>query len=303
MKVLLFGKNGQVGWELQRTLAPLGELIALDRAGIGEHCGDLSNLKGIAETIRKVEPDMIVNAAAYTAVDKAESELELAKLINTDAPGTMAQEAAKLGCWLIHYSTDYVHDGSGNKSWKESDPTAPLNNYGQTKLAGERVIKQSGCNHILFRTSWVYGIHGNNFAKTMLHLAKERDQLLVIDDQVGVPTSAELIANVTARVLTQLADHNASQTALSGIYNLVPSGEISWCEYARFVIEHARNKGEEFKVQQIKPIPTSAYSTPAKRPLNSRLDTHKLSEIFAIKLPHWQEGIIQMLSDISGKEA
>ncbi|MDX8385158.1 MAG: dTDP-4-dehydrorhamnose reductase, partial [Gallionella sp.] len=200
MKILLFGKNGQVGWELQRSLAPLGELIALDRSST-KWCGDLTNLDGIAETIRSVAPDVIVNAAAHTAVDKAESETALAQTLNALAPGVMAKEAAAINAWLIHYSTDYVFDGAGENPRQENDPVAPLSVYGSTKLAGEQRIQQSGCKHLIFRTSWVYATRGGNFAKTMLRLAQERDKLSVINDQVGAPTGADLIADVTAHAI------------------------------------------------------------------------------------------------------
>ena len=192
MKILLLGKNGQVGWELQRSLAPLGELIALDRHST-DYCGDLTNLQGLADTVQRVRPSLIVNAAAHTAVDKAESEQELARLINATAPGLLAQEAHKLGAWLVHYSTDYVFDGSGGQPWVEADTPAPLSVYGQTKLEGEQLIAEHCKNHLIFRTSWVYAARGGNFAKTMLRLAQERERLTVIDDQWGAPTGAELI--------------------------------------------------------------------------------------------------------------
>lgn len=294
MKILLLGKGGQVGWELQRALAPLGELIALDRQGESDLCGDLTDLDGLRNTIRRFQPDVLVNAAAYTAVDKAESEPELAHLINAQAPQVMAEEMHVLNGWLVHYSTDYVFDGSGNAPSSETDRPAPLNQYGQSKLQGEQAIAQSGCLHLIFRTSWVYAARGNNFAKTMLRLAAERQQLNVIDDQIGAPTGAELLADVTAHALRQSLAH----PQLSGLYHLAATGETSWCGYARYVIEQARSMGATLAVQSIEPILTTAYPTPAKRPHNSRLDTSKVSRCFALQLPDWQSGVSRMLKEI-----
>lgn len=294
MKILLLGKDGQVGWELQRALAPLGELIALDRQGESDLYGDLADLDGLRNTIRRLQPDVIVNAAAYTAVDKAESEPELARLINALASQVMAEEMRALNGWLVHYSTDYVFDGSGTAPWSETDRPAPLNLYGQSKLQGEQAIAQSACRHLIFRTSWVYAERGNNFAKTMLRLAAEREQLSVIDDQFGAPTGAELLADVTAHALRQAM----AQPQLSGLYHLAAAGETSWCGYARYVIEQARSLGAVLAVQNIEPILTTAYPTPAKRPHNSRLDTRKVSRCFALQLPDWQSGVSRMLKEI-----
>jgi dTDP-4-dehydrorhamnose reductase len=298
VKILLLGKNGQVGWELQRSLAPLGEIIALDYDS-KELCGDFSNLQGLTLTIRSVAPDIIVNAAAHTAVDKAESEVELARTINALAPAMLAQEAKRLGAWLIHYSTDYVFDGNGEKPWLETDETGPLNVYGSTKLEGEQFIHMSGCKHLIFRTSWVYGARGGNFAKTMLRLAKERDSLSVINDQIGAPTGADLLADITAHAIRTVQ----RQPELSGLYNLVASGETSWHGYASYVIDIAQQAGVSMWVtpEDIKPVPTSAYNTPAKRPLNSRLDTTKLQHAFGVHLPHWQIGVKRMLTEILEK--
>ena len=235
MKILLLGKNGQVGWELQRALAPLGELLALDRQGYEGFCGDLSDLDGLARTIRQFKPDVLVNAAAYTAVDKAESEAEQAHTINALAAGLLAEEAKALDAWLIHYSTDYVFNGSGEKPWQETDATAPLGVYGATKLQGEQLIQASHCKHLIFRTSWVFGARGNNFAKTMLRLAKERDSLNVINDQIGSPTGAELLADVTAHALRVAVQ----QPDVSGLYHLVAQGTVSWFDYARLVLDFA----------------------------------------------------------------
>ena len=292
MKILLLGKNGQVGWALQRSLAPLGELVALDSQS-QTHCGDLSNLTGLAQTVRDVAPDVIVNAAAYTAVDKAENEPVLAHMINALALSVLAQEAKRIGAWLIHFSTDYVFDGSGDKPWLETDATGPLSVYGVTKLAGEQAIIASACKHLIFRTSWVYGARGNNFAKTMLKLAQERDSLKVVNDQMGAPTSADLLADVTAHAIrTALQNPN-----VSGLYHLVASGETSWYEYACFVIDFARQAGLDIKVAQtaIQAVPSSEFVTVAKRPLNSRLNTNILQKTFSLHLPDWQSGVTRML--------
>lgn len=296
MKILLLGKNGQLGWELQRSLAPLGELIALDRSGQYNHqtlCGDLTNLDGLRQTIMVLKPDVIVNAAAYTAVDKAEGEPQLAQIINAQAPKVLAQEAFKVGAWLVHYSTDYVFDGSGNRAWCETDATEPLSQYGQTKLAGEQAIQDSGCNYLIFRTSWVYGNRGNNFAQTMLRLASERQTLSVISDQIGAPTSAALLADCTAHALHQAI----CSPELAGLYHLAASGQTTWYEYANLVIEQARTMCKELLVSEIKPITTLEYPTAAKRPLNSRLNTNKFCNSFELVLPEWQDGVIRMLHE------
>ena len=298
MKILLLGKNGQVGWELQRSLAPLGELIALDVSS-KERCGDLTDLGGLARTVRAVAPDVIVNAAAHTAVDKAESEPQLVRTINALAPGVLAQEAGHINAWLIHYSTDYVFDGSGDKPWLETDATAPLNVYGATKLEGEQMIQQSGCRYLIFRTSWVYGARGGNFAKTMLGLARERDSLNVINDQIGAPTGADLLADITAHAIRTARQHSE----VSGLYHLVAGGETSWHGFASFVIGFARREGIALKVAPgaIKPVPTSAFPTPAKRPHNSRMDTTKLRRTFDLNLPSWESGVARMLSEVLEK--
>lgn len=300
MKILLLGKGGQVGWELQRSLAPLGELVAL-----GSHsrdlCGDFTDLDGIARTVRAVAPDIIVNAAAHTAVDKAESEPELARTINALAPGVLAKEARRSGAWLMHYSTDYVFDGSGDQPWMETDATGPLSVYGKTKLEGEEAIRASGCQHLIFRTSWVYAARGVNFAKTMLRLAQERDRLTVIDDQIGAPTGADLLADVTAHAIrTALQCPN-----VSGLYHLAAGGQTSWHGYASFVIDFARQAGIDIKVapEAIQPVLSSVFPTPAARPKNSRLDTCTLQTTFALNLPHWQTGVARMLTEILEKKS
>ena len=295
MKILLFGKGGQVGWELQRSLAPVGELIALD-VDSRQQSGDFTSLDDIAKTVRAIAPDVIVNAAAYTAVDKAESEPELVRTINGLAPGILAREARRLGSWLIHYSTDYVFDGSGSKPWVETDPTGPLSIYGSTKLEGEEAIRASGCRHLIFRTSWVYAARGGNFAKTMLRLAQERDRLTVVDDQIGAPTGADLLADITAHAIRTALQ----QPELSGLYHLVAGGETSWHGYACYVLNLARQAGSKLKVaaENVIPVPTSAFPLPARRPLNSRLDITKLQATFGVHLPGWQTGVERMMEEI-----
>lgn len=295
MKILLLGKNGQVGWELQRSLVPLGELIALDRAGKDGLCGDLTDLEGLRRTVSIVKPNIIINAAAYTAVDNAENDKVSTNIVNAQAPRVLAEEALKVGAWLVHYSTDYVFDGSGNNAWEEKDESNPLSEYGRSKLAGEQAIENSGCRYLIFRTSWVFGSRGKNFAKTMLHLATERQTLSVINDQVGAPTSAALLADCTAHALLK-AIRNPE---LAGLYHLAASGQTTWYEYANLVIEHARNIGKELLVTEIKPIGTLDYPTPAKRPYNSRLSTAKFRDSFDLVLPKWQQGVIRMLDEIN----
>jgi dTDP-4-dehydrorhamnose reductase len=299
VKILLFGKNGQVGWELQRSLAWLGEVVAVDHDSLNL-CGDFTNLTGIADTVRAVAPDIIVNAAAHTAVDQAEQEPVLVRSINALAPGILAQEARRSGAWLIHYSTDYVFDGSGNQPWFETSPTGPLSVYGRTKLEGEDAIRASGCQYLIFRTSWVYAARGGNFARTMLRLAQERDRLRVVDDQIGAPTGADLLADVTAHAIRSALQ----RPEVGGLYHLVAGGETSWYGYANFVIAFARHAGVDIKVtpDAIEPVPSSAFVTPAPRPLNSRLDTHLLQATFDVKLPHWQCGMTRMLTEILEKK-
>jgi dTDP-4-dehydrorhamnose reductase len=295
LKILLLGKGGQVGWELQRSLAPLGDLVALDFDST-DYCGDFTNLAGLAQMVRDVRPNVIVNAAAHTAVDKAESEPELARTINALAPSELAQEAAKLGALLVHYSTDYVFDGSGTRPWIETDTPAPLSVYGQTKLEGEQLIQAACANHLIFRTSWVYAARGGNFAKTMLRLAQERERLTVIDDQIGAPTGAELLADVTAHAIRSTLLHPAH----AGLYHLVASGETSWYEYAKYVFSDTNTSKSAIKliVKEVAPVPTSAFPTAAQRPHNSRLDTSKLENTFGLKLPYWQRGVARMLAEI-----
>ena len=376
MRVLLLGKNGQVGQALQRALAPLGEVIALDRQALGLAevlgelrarvdggasawselveglaqtakdgsasasataqtsarqaqdkaqplvCGNLADLEALSQTIRLLRPEVIVNAAAYTAVDKAESEPAQARMINALAPEVLAREAEALGAWLVHYSTDYVFDGSGDVPWTETDATGPLNVYGQTKLEGELLVQAACARHLIFRTSWVYAAQGSNFAKTMLKLAQERERLTVIDDQWGAPTGAELIASVTASAIEQVMARagvagdkahgpgeakplpkvktvSAAGDSLAGIYHLVAAGQTSWHRYATHVIEQARALLPDlpWAVKEIAPVPSTAFVTAARRPHNSRLSTQKLQASFGLVLPPWQQGLDQMLTE------
>ena len=295
MKVLLLGKNGQVGWELQRSLAPLGELVALDRQGAPGLVGDVSDLDGLAATVRALRPQLIVNAAAHTAVDKAESEPDLARRLNAEAPAVLAREAAACGALLVHYSTDYVFDGSGERPWREDDATGPLGVYGRTKLEGEQAIAASGCRHLILRTSWVYAARGGNFAKTMLRLARERERLTVIDDQWGAPTGAELIADVTAQAAARLRQAPGK----AGLYHLAAAGATTWFEYAKYVLAEAQRAQPaiEMKVTEVTPIATRDYPTPARRPHNSRLDCTRLQAAFDLRLPPWQDGVRRMLAE------
>jgi dTDP-4-dehydrorhamnose reductase len=296
MRVLLFGANGQVGWELQRSLATLGELVALGSGGAGALAGDFSQPDALAATVRAVAPDLIVNAAAHTAVDRAESEPGRARSINAEAPAVLAREARAHSAWLVHYSTDYVFDGSGSAPWTEDDAPGPLSVYGRTKLEGEQAIRASGCRHLILRTSWVYAARGGNFAKTMLRLAAERERLTVVCDQFGAPTGAELLADLTAHAVRTAA----GEPALAGTYHAVAAGETSWHGYAQHVIDFARRAGRPVRVapEAIEPVPTAAFPTPARRPANSRLDTARLRAAFGVTLPPWQQGVDRMLAEV-----
>jgi dTDP-4-dehydrorhamnose reductase len=296
LKVLLLGADGQVGWELRRSLLPLGEVIALDRS-----TGNLSQTDALRAVVNRVAPDVIVNAAAYTAVDAAEADLEKARLVNAEAPGVLGQEAARCGAWLVHFSTDYVFDGGGTRPWREEDPVAPLSAYGITKLEGEQLIRASGCRHLILRTSWVYASRGRNFLRTMLKLACERDALKVVDDQYGAPTGAELIADVTAHAVLRVR----AEPSLAGTYHLVAGGETTWFRYACHVISLARNAGAPVKVapEAIFPCATDEYPTPARRPRNSRLSTEKLCAAFGLTLPAWQVGVERAVKELIGNEA
>ena len=293
MDILLFGKTGQVGWELQRALAPLGNVIALD-VHSKEYCVDFSNPEGIAETVRRIKPDVIVNAAAHTAVDKAESEPDFAQLLNATSVEAIAKEAALIGAWLVHYSTDYVFPGDGDKPWSEDDATGPLNTYGETKLAGEIAVQKHCPKHLIFRTSWVYAGKGNNFAKTMLRLAKDREELSIINDQFGAPTGAELLPDCTAHAITTAM----RKPEVAGLYHLVASGITTWFDFANVVFTEAQSAGYELALKQTHPVATSAYPTPARRPNNSRLDNSKFQQTFDLTLPRWDVGVKRMLAEL-----
>ncbi|MCY1272843.1 dTDP-4-dehydrorhamnose reductase [compost metagenome] len=298
-RILLLGANGQVGWELRRSLAPLGELIACDR----QQC-DLSDLQQLAERVRTEKPDIIVNAAAHTAVDKAESDAANARRVNAEAVAVLAAAAHDLDALLVHYSTDYVFDGSGSAPFEEESATGPLNVYGQTKLEGEQAIRNSRCRHLIFRTGWVYAARGSNFARTMLRLAKEREELKVVADQIGAPTSAELIADVTALILHRL-QHDADLAAhTQGTYHLVASGETSWHGYAQFIVREAIRLGIALRTrpEHILPIGTAEYPLPARRPANSRLCNRKLQRTFGLTLPHWEYHVLRMLEELAEQE-
>lgn len=292
MKLLILGRDGQVGTALTQVLAPLGAIAAYGRQG-----ADFSHPADLEGVVKREQPDVIVNAAAYTAVDKAESEPDLARLVNADGPAVLARLAAETGAWLIHYSTDYVFDGSGTEPWVEDDPTGPLNVYGETKRAGEEAIAASGAKYLIFRTSWVHAPGGNNFIAKMLSLAQSRNELKVIDDQHGAPTSARLIAEVTARAIQQIVNNRPIPP---GIYHLAASGETTWNGYARFVIAEALGRGVPLKTtpERVLAVPSSAFPTPARRPLNSRLSTLKLRDALGIELPDWKTDAMGTLDTI-----
>jgi dTDP-4-dehydrorhamnose reductase len=307
VRILLFGKTGQVGHELQRSLSKLGDLVVCSRQSEKKAeldsqtlSADFTNLEALAQTVRSVSPDVIVNAAAYTAVDDAETNQERCRMINALAPQVLGQEAKKLNAWLVHYSTDYIFDGTSDEAMRESERPNPLNVYGQTKLEGEQLIQSSGCKHLIFRTSWVHSARGSNFPKTILRLAKERDQISVVADQVGAPTRADLIAEVTAHAIALAYEH----PELGGVYNLAATGETSWHQYATFVIDHAHRAGKNLKLlpSQVRPIVSSEFPKPAARPKNSRLDTSKLRTTFKLDLPDWQSGVTKTLSEILQEE-
>ena len=295
-RILLLGKNGQVGWELQRALAPLGDVIACDFDSPGELRADFAQPESLRALVWRVQPSVIVNAAAHTAVDQAEREPDLAHLLNAAAPAVLADEAEACHALLVHYSTDYVFDGSGLHAREEADATGPLNVYGRSKLEGERLIRMSGCQHLILRTSWVYSARGGNFARTMLKLAAERETLKVVDDQVGAPTGADLLADVTAHALLRLR----ATPELAGTYHCVASGEASWFDYARHVIEWARAAGQPLRLppEGLLAVPTAEYPSIAPRPLNSRRSTRKLQESFDLVPPMWPLGVERMLAEI-----
>lgn len=299
MKILLLGKSGQVGWELQRALQPLGEVIALDRQTNADGlCGDIANFDAIRHAIAEINPDVVVNATAYTAVDLAETELKQADRINHLAVAHLAHVCQEKDILVIHYSTDYVFDGTGTAAWHEDDQTAPINHYGRTKRNGELALENSQVRFINFRTCWVYASRGHNFIKTMLKLAQAKPELGVIADQFGVPTGAALIADITAQALRYYDLQEEKRKDLHGHYHLAPKGEITWYDYAQYIFDYARNTDLKLTVQKVNPIKTEAYPTPAKRPLNSRLNTAKLQQTFKIHLPSWQQGVEQVIEEI-----
>ena len=294
MKIVLFGRGGQVGRELEQVLPSLGHVVAF-----GRDEADLERPEAIQALLRRELPDLVVNAAAYTAVDKAESEPERARQINADTVGVIATETARLGGWLVHYSTDYVFDGGKSGSYVETDPTGPLGVYGATKLAGEQLVAASGCRHLVFRTSWVYAAHGSNFIRTILRLGQEREELSIVDDQIGAPTSAARIAAVTVAAIGRLSGGEGDLPA-SGIYHLAASNATSWHGYAEYVVAAARAAGLPMRVtpDRISPIPSSAWPQAARRPANSRLDTTKLQRTFDVILPPWQEDVQEVVATL-----
>ena len=304
MKILLLGKNGQVGWELQRALQPLGEMIALDRHTNDQgDCGDVSNFEQINQTIARIQPNIVINATAYTAVDKAESEQLQNDLINHLAVKNLAEQCKHINALLVHYSTDYVFDGTGDAPWQEDNSTAPVNSYGQAKRDGEIAIEKTGVKFLNFRTSWVYASRGKNFIKTMLGLAATKEHLTIINDQHGVPTSAELIADVTAQALRYyLLKDESVKASLWGHYHLVPTGVTTWYDYAKLIFNLAEQQGEKLMIQHVEPILTSNYPTPAKRPLNSRLNNEKIQLNFELQLPDWKQGVACTVTKLLNKE-
>lgn len=293
MRIVLLGRTGQVGRELERTLPSVGAVTAVDRAG-----ADLERPDALADLILGLRPDVIVNAAAYTAVDRAESEPDRAQLVNATAVAALAEACRRSDALLVHYSTDYVFDGTQSGPHTETDPPAPLGVYGATKLAGERALAAAGCRHLVFRTSWVYAAHGSNFVRTILRLAGEREELAVVDDQTGAPTSASLIADVTTKALARSA---CGKGLADGIYHLAPRGAVTWCGFARHVVDVARGLGMPLVLepQRVRPIPTSAYPTAARRPANSLLCTAKLEAALGRTMPTWQDDVAPVLAALA----
>jgi len=291
MKILLFGRNGQLGWELNRSLQSLGAVTALTHAE-----ADFSDPESLRRLVRNENPDVIVNAVAYTAVDNAEKEEKLASIINGVAPGVLAEEALRLNSLFIHYSTDYVFDGCKSGQYLETDKPNPINVYGKTKLQGEQAVQSSNCDFLIFRTSWVYSSRGHNFLLTIMKLAKEREELKIVGDQVGSPTSARLIADLTAHCVKQACGEKQENNFLSGLYHLSASNSTSWFGFAEQIVNIANNF--DFITKSIKSIPTSEYPTPAKRPLNSQLDTSRLKQKFKIFIPDWKCALSLCLEEL-----
>lgn len=300
MTTLLLGKDGQVGWQLQRSLAPYGPLIACGRA----EC-DLGDPEAIRRLVRAAKPRLIVNASAYTAVDQAENDRDLAFRINAEAPGVLAEEACRVGALLVHYSTDYVFDGRKPAPYVEDDAVTPLSVYGESKLAGEQAIRAVAGKSLIFRTSWVFGARGNNFVKTILRLASERDSLNVVDDQLGAPTPAALIATVTGVAVAMLRCGELQKSGENRLYHLAAANPVSWCEFAREIVRQARaTPGFDLHLipEAISPIPSSAYPLPARRPANSRLDCSRLAADFGLEMPDWRPYLGRMLQLLALKK-
>ena len=299
MKILLFGSNGQVGWELQRSLAPLGSVQACDRQTV-----DLENPRAVRAAFHDYGPDVVVNAAAYTAVDKAESEPDKAETINAKAVELMADEAKRRNIWLLHYSTDYVFDGEKSGIYSETDEPNPLNTYGRTKLQGETALQESRCRHLIFRTSWVYSARGSNFVHTIIRLAGEKDRLDVVADQVGAPTSAEFIADATAACLYRVSRGGEFGGQVAGVFHLTASGSTSWHGFACYLLDqvHSLSNKRRLHSQNVHPVPTARYRSAAKRPLNSRLDTQKLTDTFGIYPPPWQFHVQRLVAELCLRE-
>lgn len=300
MNILLLGRDGQVGWQLQRSLAPHGAVMACGR----NEC-DLADADQVRDVVRRHRPGVIVNAAAYTAVDKAEGDMVLARRINAEAPAILAREAAALGALLVHYSTDYVYDGEKAGPYVESDATNPQSVYGATKLAGEEAIAAAGCKSLIFRTSWVFGARGGNFVKTILRLARERDALDVVDDQMGSPTPAALIATVTGVILAMLRQGRGMEEGERRLYHLAAARPVSWHEFARTIVGLAGGRPDfdlRLQASAIRPIPSAAYPTPARRPRNSRLDCSRLEADFGLVMPDWQPYLERMLQLLALKQ-
>ena len=294
MLILLFGHNGQVGWELQRALAPLGRIVCLDYRS-QDYCGDFTNPAGIARTVNLLRPNVIVNAAAYTNVDAAEQNHELASAINSVSVGVLAKEAAKNNALLVHFSTDYVFNGTGDCAWSETDRTDPINFYGLTKVNGEDEIRKNCTEYYIFRTSWAYSLHGENFAKKILRLAHKHESLSIIHDQYGAPTGADLVADCVAHVIRSYFNNKKT----CGIYHLVASGITTWYDYSVLIFECAAKMGMKLKVEEVIPVAASDYNTVAKRPSNSRLSTNKIQDNFNLSLPSWEIGVERLLLELT----
>lgn len=299
MKIILLGKNGQVGWELQRALQPIGDVIALNRAVENGQSGDITDFDAMHSLFESQKPDIVVNASAYTAVDQAEKDIDICELVNHTAVRNLAHLCKKHSCLLVHYSTDYVFNGSGKRPWQETDTPSPINQYGISKRNGELAIERSGCQFLNFRTSWVYNVKGNNFIKTMLRLAKTKESLSIVSDQIGTPTGAALIADVTAHTIRHyIAQSDTQKTQLIGHYHLTASGYTSWYEYAKFIFDTACRLECKLAIKDINAVSTAQYPTPANRPLNSRLNTDKLQKSFNVCLPPWQLGVEHALQEL-----